>query len=1029
MTPSESTSKWAVLTLGWQALGAALLAAVSLAWAPAGAQAAEQAIPPSAHVQAMAVHPNPSRPPGLAVHSVPLRVVDPAAYARAKEAASARGAAQQRRLSASRQATTSRPQTALFAGLNASGLSAAQETSQFGASADTTPPDTTGAIGPTQYIEIVNSELAIYDRTNLSMIGSPVALDMFTGGMSTCDPQMKYDPQSQRWFYIALRCDGTKTNNQLYFGWSKTTNPLDLTTSSWCSFAVSSTPATSLDDYPKLGLDTSHLIIGSNLFDASSGAFRTAHILVAAKPAAGTISSCGSPPTFTVFGSRASPLMTSIGNQAFTPEPATLADTASTTGYVVAADFNDFVNMTGDHLALWEIGGTASSPTLVDDGDLAVPSFAVPPAVPQPGSSDQIDSLDGRLTQAVAAEDPNASNAEAVWTQHTIASGSGGSVVRWYEIVPSATTKVRQSGMVSDPAGFAFNGAIAPTLNGGAVTAYDTGGSNQTVVIKAQSRIPSAPLGGMFMAITLASSSAVDSDFSCPSQGGTSFGDTSCRWGDYSVVSVDPNNPDVVWGSNQIDGPSAGGNAHWATQNFALTPTDVPPTGSFAISPNPAPPGSAVTVDASGSTDPDGMITNYSWDFGDGSTGTGLTATHTYAATGTYTVTLTVTDNGGQTSSTTHSVTVAGPLSAAFTVLPNPAPAGTPISLDASGSTDPGATITSYSWNFGDGGTGAGSATSHSYAAAGTYVIALTVSDGYGESATTTRTVTVVGPPSGSFTASANPSPVGSPIHFDASGSTDPGTSITSYSWNFGDGSTGTGSATTHSFAAAGTYIVTLTVADNFGRMSATSHAVSVVGPPTASFTNAPSPAIAGAPISFNASSSTDPGASITTYSWNFGDGLAGSGTNPRHSYSASGTYTVTLTVSDAYHEEASTRHTLTVKPRLRGSLAIAKKQKLSSVLKRGLVVLVSANESTRAVFAVTTSLRRQKNRTSTSLMLLRDGSRSVSAGRHRISLKLPASAIRKLGGQQTALVNVRVTFTDSQRQTLTLSAAGRLTA
>jgi hypothetical protein len=65
-----------------------------------------------------------------------------------------------------------------------------------------------------------------------------------------------------------------------------------------------------------------------------------------------------------------------------------------------------------------------------------------------------------------------------------------------------------------------------------------------------------------------------------------------------------------------------------------------------------------VTFDASTSTDSEGTIAGYAWDFGDGATGTGVTATHTYAAAGTYTITLTVTDADGGTGTTTGSVTV-----------------------------------------------------------------------------------------------------------------------------------------------------------------------------------------------------------------------------------------------------------------------------------------------------------------------------------------------------------------------------------
>jgi PKD repeat protein len=70
--------------------------------------------------------------------------------------------------------------------------------------------------------------------------------------------------------------------------------------------------------------------------------------------------------------------------------------------------------------------------------------------------------------------------------------------------------------------------------------------------------------------------------------------------------------------------------------------------------------GRAVSVNGSGSSDPDGSIASHAWSFGDGGTATGATASHTYAAAGTYTVTLTVTDNRGATDTETKQVTVSG---------------------------------------------------------------------------------------------------------------------------------------------------------------------------------------------------------------------------------------------------------------------------------------------------------------------------------------------------------------------------------
>ncbi|NTW39163.1 MAG: PKD domain-containing protein [Cellulomonadaceae bacterium] len=72
------------------------------------------------------------------------------------------------------------------------------------------------------------------------------------------------------------------------------------------------------------------------------------------------------------------------------------------------------------------------------------------------------------------------------------------------------------------------------------------------------------------------------------------------------------------------------------------------------------------TVDASASSDPDGTVTGYAWNFGDGSTASGVTAAHHYAASGTYTVTLSVTDDGGATGSTTRSVVATAPVGSPF---------------------------------------------------------------------------------------------------------------------------------------------------------------------------------------------------------------------------------------------------------------------------------------------------------------------------------------------------------------------------
>jgi subtilisin family serine protease len=83
-------------------------------------------------------------------------------------------------------------------------------------------------------------------------------------------------------------------------------------------------------------------------------------------------------------------------------------------------------------------------------------------------------------------------------------------------------------------------------------------------------------------------------------------------------------------------------------------PQNQPPVASFSYTTNDL----TASFDASGSSDTDGSIVSYAWNFGDGTTGSGVTTSRTYAAAGTYNVTLTVTDDDGATDSTTKSVSV-----------------------------------------------------------------------------------------------------------------------------------------------------------------------------------------------------------------------------------------------------------------------------------------------------------------------------------------------------------------------------------
>jgi large repetitive protein len=150
-------------------------------------------------------------------------------------------------------------------------------------------------------------------------------------------------------------------------------------------------------------------------------------------------------------------------------------------------------------------------------------------------------------------------------------------------------------------------------------------------------------------------------------------------------------------------------------------------------------------VNGSGSSDPDGTIASYSWNWGDASPrASGATATHTYGVAGTYAVSLTVTDDKGATGTVSHDVTVAAaanlPPTASFTH----SESGLTVSVNGSGSSDPDGTVKSYTWKWGDStADGTGITATHTFAQAGTYAIELTVTDDKGASASKSATVSV----------------------------------------------------------------------------------------------------------------------------------------------------------------------------------------------------------------------------------------------------------------------------------------------
>ena len=213
-------------------------------------------------------------------------------------------------------------------------------------------------------------------------------------------------------------------------------------------------------------------------------------------------------------------------------------------------------------------------------------------------------------------------------------------------------------------------------------------------------------------------------------------------------------------------------------------------------------------------------------------------------------------------------------------------------------------------WNFGDGSNSTLQNPSHTYTQAGTYNVTLTAMNVAGNNTTTKPNYIFVNayPPVAKFTSSPTYGNAPLTVTFTDTSTGSP----TSWSWNFGDGSAvDTTKSPTHIFTTAGTFTVTLTATNANGANSNSAQIVvspAVVPAPVAAFTTSATTGTAPATITFTYQSTGSP----TSWSWNFGDGSTSTLQNPpTYTYTQAGTYTISLTVSNAYGSNTSVKNSL----------------------------------------------------------------------------------------------------------------------
>ena len=444
------------------------------------------------------------------------------------------------------------------------------------------PPDTNGDVGPSHYIQTVNTSIGIYNKTGTRL--AAYTFDTFFSGTGTScddnnngDPVVLYDAISGRW--IITDFAWTDTANGPYYeciAVSKTTDPVS---GGWWMYGFRADDASHawLNDYPKLGVWRDGIYMSVNMFDCLD-------------------SSCSSA---TYKGVRVWALNRDamINGQALTN---VYFDTSSSYFSIFPTNFrgaqppagtpNFFLSLgSSTTLQMWKFNTNWTTPansTFTGPTNITVASYTEPSvSVPQSGTTIKLDTLGDRLMVQLQYRYLN--GVQSLWLSHTVASG-GVTGVRWYEIRnPQSTPSVYQQSTYQPDSTYRWMPSIAVDGSGNAAIGYSASSSSIFPGIRYAGRLVTDPINALSQGEgTLVSGGGYQSSYT--------------RWGDYSALTVDPVDDCTFWYTTEYYTSSG---TNWQTRigSFKFpscgggptptaTNTSLPPTATFTPQPATATP-------------------------------------------------------------------------------------------------------------------------------------------------------------------------------------------------------------------------------------------------------------------------------------------------------------------------------------------------------------------------------------------------------------------------------------------------------
>lgn len=376
------------------------------------------------------------------------------------------------------------------------------------------PPDAEGAIGASQFVEIINSHIEVYNKAAPNGRVSSLSLASFFNYNTEAlfDPRVLYDPLWNRWVVYAEAFAESTTVQRIFFAISTTS----AANGSYCIYNVNVDIFGNNDfwDYGQMGMDQDAVMWTANIFGADNS-FKGADMFVLPKA---RIYNC-----------------LGWGTVMFTGLAGTLTPP-------VVLDQNDYtflVSPQGSVIYQYALANSSRyPPSLFLWGFVPIPPYALPAPAAQLGTTAVLDTLDGRFVNV------STQTGDSLFQVHTIDLG-GFPTPRFYEIDTSSSAVIQSGYFFKSDTSDDFNAHIAANASRDAFVTWSSTCPtcpNQAQVLFSGRRSTDPP-GQMAAASVLATSSVALT--------GNTAGGNLQRWGDYSAVSIDPFNPLRAWIINE----------------------------------------------------------------------------------------------------------------------------------------------------------------------------------------------------------------------------------------------------------------------------------------------------------------------------------------------------------------------------------------------------------------------------------------------------------------------------------------------